>query len=379
MDISLQSYTLPDYLEHRILLQLWGNGLHPALSEKNNPRAYLSYYLARCQRFARDGGIHISIKTHSEVINITAGILRNSTRETVLSNLCNSKNQLDGSSENGDERPPPSEDDADDPDDAARKKASATIDLCAGLLLMAEFGVPRFGFSGSNPLPWPDHLNLRQAVAMHFNHEKKLEPDNPRLGPLFTARNLVCIGGMKIRWTSNIVDHLLLSDDDQTVLLFHHAGFLRCQAALEADGISLFPPGFIDETLRTLSLLLPHADRESHHWLCRQVAEHGLDPAATACGTPRAHDRRFERFAYWHDRLVILKQAFDESSPRGLGQWWNDRRNSVQWYTFWVAILVFATTIFFGLVQSVEGALQVYLSWVALRQGPGPGSGTSSG
>lgn len=65
---------------------------------------------------------------------------------------------------------------------------------------------------------------------------------------------------------------------------------------------------------------------------------------------------------------MILKQAFDESGPRGLRQWWSDRRNSVQWYTFWVAVLVFAMTLFFGLVQSIEGALQVYLSWKALRQ-----------
>ena len=40
----------------------------------------------------------------------------------------------------------------------------------------------------------------------------------------------------------------------------------------------------------------------------------------------------------------------------------------MQWYTFWVAILVFVMTVFFGFVQSVEGALQVYLSWKALEQ-----------
>jgi hypothetical protein len=36
-----------------------------------------------------------------------------------------------------------------------------------------------------------------------------------------------------------------------------------------------------------------------------------------------------------------------------------------------VAILVFVITVFFGLVQSVEGALQVYLSWRVLK-GEGP-------
>lgn len=66
---------------------------------------------------------------------------------------------------------------------------------------------------------------------------------------------------------------------------------------------------------------------------------------------------------------MVLRQALDEARPRTLAQWWHDRRNGVQWYTFWVAILVFLVTIFFGLVQSLEGALQVWLSWRALAQG----------
>jgi hypothetical protein len=75
------------------------------------------------------------------------------------------------------------------------------------------------------------------------------------------------------------------------------------------------------------------------------------------CGSLRLDDRQFEKFHFWHDRLVILKQAFDDSRPTGLTQWWFDRRNVVQWYTFWVAVAVLFLTIFFGMVQSIEGAL----------------------
>ncbi|KAK4099272.1 hypothetical protein N658DRAFT_430300, partial [Parathielavia hyrcaniae] len=218
---------------------------------------------------------------------------------------------------------------------------------------------------GLQPLTWSGHQTLRQAIGRHFQPEKELQPDNPRLGRLFTARNLAYVGGMKIKWTSNIVDHLLLSDDDQTVFIFHHAGFLRYQQCLATP---LFPHPFLDETLCTLTLLFSQNNRQSRRWLLAQVSSHGLDPALGRCGSLRAQTRRFEHFAFWHDRLVILKQAFDESRPRGLRQLWNDRRNSVQWYTFWVAILVFVMTVFFGLVQSIEGALQVYPSWQALRQ-----------
>lgn len=73
--------------------------------------------------------------------------------------------------------------------------------------------------------------------------------------------------------------------------------------------------------------------------------------------------RQVEGFSYWHDRLVVLKQVYDESRPRTISQWWHDRRNGVQWCTFWVAILVLSLTVFFGLVQNIEGALQVYAAF----------------
>ena len=78
------------------------------------------------------------------------------------------------------------------------------------------------------------------------------------------------------------------------------------------------------------------------------------------CGHLRLDDRQIETYHFYHDRLVILKQAYDQSRPAILKQWWHDRRNGVQWYTFWVAVVVLFLTIFFGIVQSIEGALQVY-------------------
>lgn len=62
----------------------------------------------------------------------------------------------------------------------------------------------------------------------------------------------------------------------------------------------------------------------------------------------------------------MLKQVFDEAQPKTLTQWWYDRRNGVQWYTFWVAAFVLLLTIVFGLIQSIEGAIQVYASLKAL-------------
>jgi hypothetical protein len=121
------------------------------------------------------------------------------------------------------------------------------------------------------------------------------------------------------------------------------------------------PEGLVTETLQTLSLLFdsPHGSGASRWW--RGYSDsYQLESHLTICGPLRLDERQFERFRFWHDRLVILKQAFDQSRPSTISQWWYDRRNGVQWYTFWVAILVLCLTIFFGLIQSIEGALQVY-------------------
>jgi hypothetical protein len=76
--------------------------------------------------------------------------------------------------------------------------------------------------------------------------------------------------------------------------------------------------------------------------------------------------RQIERFRFWRDRLGVLKQAYDETTPRTVPQWWHDRRNGPQWFPFWVAVvaLVFATlALFLTVVQTIEGGLQVYLAY----------------
>ncbi|KAK0621877.1 hypothetical protein B0T17DRAFT_535299 [Bombardia bombarda] len=74
-------------------------------------------------------------------------------------------------------------------------------------------------------------------------------------------------------------------------------------------------------------------------------------PARTAGGV-----RLLERAAC-NSQGGIRRSAPDDA---WLAQWWNDRRDGIQWYTLWVAI---GFTVFFGLVQSIEGGMQVYKAW----------------
>lgn len=116
----------------------------------------------------------------------------------------------------------------------------------------------------------------------------------------------------------------------------------------------------VQETLATLALLFPTDNALVKDWLQQINFEASIDPQMLECGYLKTDDRQIEKFRYWHDRIVVLKQVFDEATPQTMSQWWHDRRNGVQWYTFWVAIVVLALTLTFGLIQSIEGALQVY-------------------
>jgi hypothetical protein len=85
-------------------------------------------------------------------------------------------------------------------------------------------------------------------------------------------------------------------------------------------------------------------------------------------GQLKPHDRQLAHFKYWHDRLVIIKQHFDDSRPKTIKQWWYDDRKRVQW--FWVAMFLVGSAFFFGVVQRVEGGLQVWKAYHPSRQIP---------
>jgi hypothetical protein len=111
-----------------------------------------------------------------------------------------------------------------------------------------------------------------------------------------------------------------------------------------------------------VSLFFPKYDSETKKWYQKVASASSchLDMQLVGTGILSAEKRQIKNFWYWHDRLVILKELYDEARPSTLSQWWYDRRNGVQWYTFWVALWVLILTIIFGFVQCIEGALQVY-------------------
>jgi hypothetical protein len=103
-----------------------------------------------------------------------------------------------------------------------------SIALVTRLFVMMEIGGdPQLGFSGRPPLHWEEG-SLKEFIHHYFNETPEPNHEGVKLEPIFTARNLELVAGIKIEWTSNLADHLrMVGDGEKTVTIFHHASFLR--------------------------------------------------------------------------------------------------------------------------------------------------------
>ncbi|KAM7184953.1 hypothetical protein V8F20_011990, partial [Naviculisporaceae sp. PSN 640] len=301
---------------------------------------YFKYYAKQCDNLVlQDGGLFTSVKTHQDILRV-AGLLKGPLgREEVSGRLS----------------------DATGPTVPDSEQCGRSIDLAGRLLLMVELG----SFDHAPPLISPPtgcrwtKGTIKEHISHCFPETRALGHDGLKLGTIFNARNIERIAGIEILWTDNLADHLRLTNNDKQVAIFHHASFLLRQQSDE----SLYSREFLDETIQTIKLLFPKWDPATRPWYGKKIASRtsrDLDPKLIEVGHLNTSDRQIENFKYWHDRLVMLKQAFDESEPSTLRQWWIDRRKRVQWFTFWVAILVLILTCVFGVVQSVEGGIQAY-------------------
>lgn len=140
----------------------------------------------------------------------------------------------------------------------------------------------------------------------------------------------------------------------------------NCLIQLLIPCSDIFPDGFAAETLRTLALLFPPHDSRTKKCILsgsRFVKDGSgqVDLEILKCG--RVRDRGADQFAYWRRELVALQVIFDKPRQLTLTQSLHDRRNIARWYTFWIAVIVLLLTVFFGVVQSVLSAMQVYKAY----------------
>ncbi|KAK3934495.1 hypothetical protein QBC46DRAFT_427126 [Diplogelasinospora grovesii] len=338
---------------------------HPPLGLYNLSSGSTSHLESHCALFFANGGyyprqcdiigglinddnLRASVRTHGDIVRIAQLLQQPLSRDQVREAMANFL-ATPYSSESDSESITP------------EKGHDMAINLVARLMLMMRIGnVEHECIGGRQLLEWEGGGSLQKFVHQHFSKPARRSHERIRLEKQFNALNLHRIAGIEIRWTDNLADHLLMMNDDKTVAIFRHASFLELQRHND-----MYPAGLIDETIRTLSLLFPRDDGPTRRWYRNVCTEHKgrHDPHLATTGILDAESRDFDNFPYWHDRLVVLKSVYDEARPANLRQWWYDDRNPVEWYTFWTAVMVLILTMLFGLIQCVEGGLQVWKAW----------------
>jgi hypothetical protein len=341
-NLHISDAHLDHFTKCAVLNMIWDENFLPGDVSRDFSlgASYLHYYSEQCKTAwtRHAGSFSAVVNTHQDILTIIEGLKDLQVpRERMKDHLRLRIPSL--SPEDGD------------------KLLCEAIDLAVRLWLMIDVGEMTHSFiPGQESLMWGQGC-IQVLVDQRFRPQVTLK-ERIKLNRLFTAQNLERIAGLQIFWTSNLADHLRLMVDDTKVAIFHHASFLEHRQSSRA-----YPQGLIEETLRTLSLLLPQYDKGSRKWFRGHQKRWLLDGKASNYGHLSTEQRQIENFVFWHDRLIILKQAFDEAEPSTIKQWWCDRRRRVQWYTFWVAAMVLGLTIFFGMVQCIEGGLQVYKAY----------------
>jgi hypothetical protein len=77
-----------------------------------------------------------------------------------------------------------------------------------------------------------------------------------------------------------------------------------------------------EETLKTIALLFPRFDPTTNKMVPKAVvrSSNGLDLQLIGIGNLNAEKRQIESFRYLRDRLVILKEVYDDAWPDMLSQ-----------------------------------------------------------
>lgn len=229
-----------------------------------------------------------------------------------------------------------------------------SIELCARMWLTINISSENTSLdrieAHTSSQQWPETLSLSALVdSLFLPTAKSFTTGAFQSNWLLSIAKLVSTSGLKIKWTSNLVDHLNFDRKSKILVLYEHKIWLFNH--LEAKVSSPFKPEIIEETIDTLNLLFPQNDGgQNRRFLDKQDMHfHRLGNL----GRPR----RFYITGYpiWGAKLLKLV----EFSKEPVDHWWGallDRRNLKDWAAFWIAILALALTVIalaFGVVLAV--------------------------
>ena len=233
-----------------------------------------------------------------------------------------------------------------------------SLDLTALLWLCLHFESDKDYAGGtkaaSTPIEWDSKVSLKNAIEKWF----PVSSDIPNaagspIDPDFTALNLMRLCRIRIEWTDSLMNHLKYDSCLSTLYIYSHKICLISH--LESSDI--FPRGFLLETLETLDILFPFSDTATRKYLDKK--QHPIYELSYGGGKKKSD---LKDFYYWRKRLVDLHEIFHQP-PKTIMQSLYDRRNPIQWWTFWLAVFIAILTIL-NLMIAIYAAVDQHKSGI---------------
>ncbi|KAH6711129.1 hypothetical protein BKA61DRAFT_695072 [Leptodontidium sp. MPI-SDFR-AT-0119] len=213
-------------------------------------------------------------------------------------------------------------------------------------------------------IAWDDTTSLQEFMSKQFRKPKLLSPLNEKMFDFVLPDNFTVVkvrrySGIDIEWTSSLSEHLDLNRENRTLKIFRMKHYVY---GLRKSKVEMIPNEAIDEYIKTMNLLFPSSDPKTQKFFRKRLKKQsfGMEGPVGYPGPLYLSD-----FHFWRDRLSNLYAEFCQPPP-SMTQLFNDRRNVLQWYTFWFAVLIVGLTLVFGIISSVTAGLSTKFAYEAL-------------
>ncbi|KAI8627680.1 hypothetical protein F5Y19DRAFT_440779 [Xylariaceae sp. FL1651] len=242
------------------------------------------------------------------------------------------------------------------------QEVSRTLDLAATIWLTILVDTE----TTSHSIIWNNQNTIEQVILPGFstaiinNDTNDMRRD--MIPPSLTMAYLCRRYGFTVAWTDDLRYHLNIDWENHKITVYEHLIYLSNYLFYPAA--SPIPTNIVEEAIDTINLLFPSDEKGTRKFL-------------------RARQRNFDRFGYcgrerrlhlskyhhWRAKLKLLKEVM-EGQAKGINQLMlhKERRNFLDWATFWVAVIVALLTIITSLAFGVVGIVYAVRSYEVGKQ-----------
>ncbi|KAF2759932.1 hypothetical protein EJ05DRAFT_315466 [Pseudovirgaria hyperparasitica] len=227
-------------------------------------------------------------------------------------------------------------------------------------------------------------LPIQNQSTNQTNWDPAYRPSDTLQVSLLNASTLWRIGRIEIQWVSNISSHLSFDIEKRRLLMFQLPSYCvinRFEKTLLDSLLSSYydayskPDGFstkaLLEEIRLSYSLVFGDDRRAREHFRRVVAKRAIvsgnidiclrdlvKQSADTSSRTTAYSIH-TNFPILGPRLLLLQEYISRQDPGTIKMLWQDRRDLLRWYTFWIVTIFGGVGLLFALGQFVLQAIQV--------------------